>query len=458
MKIPKKGPNISQILQNLGKNPMKFIELINETGPVDDKNRYLHWDQFRFKPLPPKSDYTHEELWMGMKLARRKLQRETGFVDKNDSAFCFSLTDSILKDLHWLDQQMAGNLTAPSLDNRYSIILSNEDTKKKYILRSLIEESISSSQLEGATTTRSVAQEMLRKKRQPRDGSEQMIYNNYQAMEFIKNIRDEDLTESIVFEIHKIITKDTLANPESAGAFRTEKDQTVVEDTYGEVLHYPPKATDLPKRLQRLVAFANYDGEKVFIHPIIRAIILHFMIGYDHPFVDGNGRTARALFYWCLIRRGYWMGEYISISEYLKKAPVQYGLAYLHTENDDNDMTYFIIHQLDIVKQASEELIKYIGKKDEENKRFLSLFPILQKKLNNRQFELIKYALKNPQEIFTMKKHQAYHQIVYQTARTDLLEISGKFNLLEMKKNGKSFHFTVPIDMQSRIKKLTEVL
>jgi hypothetical protein len=75
------------------------------------------------------------------------------------------------------------------------------------------------------------------------------------------------------------------------------------------------------------------------VHPVLRAILLHFMIGYDHPFADGNGRTARALFYWSMARSGYWLMEYTSISHILRKAPARYMRAYLHTETDKNDTT-----------------------------------------------------------------------------------------------------------------------
>jgi Fic family protein len=51
-----------------------------------------------------------------------------------------------------------------------------------------------------------------------------------------------------------------------------------------------------------------------FIHPVVRAIILHFMIGCGHLFVDGNGRTARALFYWSVLHQKYRLMEFISIS------------------------------------------------------------------------------------------------------------------------------------------------
>lgn len=84
------------------------------------------------------------------------------------------------------------------------------------------------------------------------------------------------------------------------------------------------------------------------------------MIGYDHPFVEGNGRTARALFYWSLARSGYWLMEYISISRLLKQAPAQYGSAYMYSETDENDTTYFILHQISIIERAIDALYEYL--------------------------------------------------------------------------------------------------
>ena len=87
-------------------------------------------------------------------------------------------------------------------------------------------------------------------------------------------------------------------------------------------------------------------------HHHIRAIILHFWLAYGHPFVDGNGRTARALFYWAMLHEGYWLFEFISISNILRKAPAQYGLSFLYSETDDNDLTYFIVAQTKVIRRA----------------------------------------------------------------------------------------------------------
>jgi Fic family protein len=80
-------------------------------------------------------------------------------------------------------------------------------------------------------------------------------------------------------------------------------------------MQFPLANPDLPERMRALCAFANMrTGVDGFVHPIVRAIILHFMLAYDHPYVDGNGRTARALFYWSALKDGYWLIEYVSIS------------------------------------------------------------------------------------------------------------------------------------------------
>ena len=75
----------------------------------------------------------------------------------------------------------------------------------------------------------------------------------------------------------------------------------------------------------------------VFIHPIVKGIIIHFLIAFIHPFVDGNGRTASAIFYWYMLRKGYWLTEYLSISRIISRSKRQYEKAYLYTECDGNE-------------------------------------------------------------------------------------------------------------------------
>ena len=143
-----------------------------------------------------------------------------------------------------------------------------------------------------------------------------MIVNNYRALQFMRDGMPDELTPASVLELQRILTDGTLDNPDAAGRLQRPDDEriAVVDSTDGSVIHRPPPADQLPARLQALCDFANEgEGPDQFIHPVVRAILLHFWLAYDHPFEDGNGRTARALFYWYMKTRGYWLVEYLSI-------------------------------------------------------------------------------------------------------------------------------------------------
>lgn len=423
-----------------------------ELGPVDHKGRYLHWDKLRHMPVP--EGLTSEQWWCGIKLARQKLYQHLPLLDKNGKYFQYSTPDQVQRELHWLDRYAAGNIQADEA-------ITNPQTRNTYLIRSLIEEAINSSQLEGASTTRDVAKEMIRQDRLPRDKNERMILNNYHAMQFIREIQDEPLTPSIVFELHRIVTQETLDDASKAGRFRSNDEDIYVADNHTqELLHKPPDAEELPERLDLLCKFANEEDNAAernhFLHPVIRGIILHFMLAYDHPFCDGNGRAARALFYWAMAKHRYWLMEFISISRVIKQAQVQYGKAFLHTESDDNDLTYFLIHQLDVVHKAIEALHQFLDEKTKginEAEQLLASNNRLRGKLNFRQLALLRHALKHPRFAYVVEEHQRSHGVSYDVARKDLLRMADDLKLLIKTKQGKRYLFVVPPDLKERIGK-----
>jgi Fic family protein len=201
---------------------------------------------------------------------------------------------------------------------------------------------------------------------------EQMIFNNFQAMRRITEVRDEPLTPELVCEIHRIVTEGTLEDPAMAGRLQQEQtDRIAIYDAQNEVLHVPPPVDELPERLRALCEFANDSSEDAaYIPPVLRAMAVHFMLAYDHPFVDGNGRTARALFYWSMLNQGYWLTEFLSISRILKAAPSKYAWSFLYTEQDQGDLTYFFIYHLEVVQRAITELHEYLARKMREMREF----------------------------------------------------------------------------------------
>lgn len=448
MKIPESPLLTSDMLNSLikQKDNKKLIRIFSANiGPTDSKGRYLHWE--KLKHLAPPEGFTSDEYWFATKTARQKILKEVPLVDKLKHPFYFCVPDTLQKELHWLDQNAAGSIT---MDQP----ITNPHTRDTYLVSSLIEESISSSQLEGASTTRNVAKEMLRQGREPKDHSEKMIFNNYKAMGVIREFKNDNLTPSIILHLHKVLTNETLEDHAKAGKLREITDDIhVVDASESSVLHTPPSARELPERLNKICEFANSTEENEFIHPVIKAIILHFMIGYDHPFVDGNGRTARALFYWAMAKHGYWLMEFVSISSIIKQSPVKYGKAYLHTETDENDLTYFLIHQIDVIRKGITSLHEYLSRKATEIEKAEKLLDNSKAKgqLNHRQLSLLKHALKKPNAIYRIQEHQLSHAISYQTARTDLLKMSDELNLLRKRKYGNSFVFVSPPDLRERL-------
>lgn len=440
MKKPATPPDIEPIILNMSK-----AHNIKNLGINDNKNRYLHWDKLRF--IKPPEGLTSEEWWATLKLARRKMYKKINVSDAKAKPFVFLYSDEILKSLHWLDQNAFG-----MIGGKQTVV--NSEMNNTYLIRSLIEESITSSQLEGASTTWLVAKEMLRDKRKPTDKNEQMIYNNYLAMQFIKEFKHDELNIKMLLELHKILTQNTMDDEKHAGYLRTNSEIINVVNYKGDILHTPPAAETLPSRIENVLKFANESNSNPFIHPVIKAIILHFLIGYEHPFVDGNGRTARALFYWIMAKQNYCLIEYISISKIIKKAPVKYGKAYLYTETDENDLTYFIEYNLTIIQEAVKEFYDYMDKKINEIKYIESIFSAnntFRSKLNYRQLSLLKHAIKHPNFLYTINGHKNSHGIVYDTARLDLIHLSDKLGLLCKEKRGKEFIFRAPIDLLKKI-------
>lgn len=441
MKIPHAPPDIDAVLAN----PSTALTRLLSQGPLV-KGRYLHWDQLRHRPPP--ANLTPEAWWAGIKIARRALYTGLPLQDKRGQPVKFGMPDPVLRALHEIDSQATGSVAMPGA------LVSSED-RDRYLVSSLIEEAITSSQLEGAATTREVAKEMLRSGREPQDRNERMILNNFHAMQRIRELLDEPLSPELILSLHRIVTEDTLEDPGAEGRLRRPSEKiSVMDATHTTVLHEPPAARTLPARLKRLCDFANQTQDsEPFVHPVIRAILLHFMLAYDHPFVDGNGRTARALFYWSMARAGYWLMEYVSISRLIKQAPVQYGYAYLYTETDENDATYFILHQLDVIERAIAALYDYLARKSAEQQdaeKLLRHAPVLANALNHRQVAILSHALRHPGHDYTVESHRRSHQITPQTARTDLLRLV-ELNLLAQYKRGRAFVFAAPDDLRQRI-------
>ena len=439
-------PSTNSIVEGL--TPERTVNLLRslpEVPVASSGEEYRHWDKIRH--LAPPDGLTHEEWWWAIKVARRQNLRKLPLNDASGRPFQYSLPDQALRLLAFVDRHCAGEIAMPE------VVTANEQAKTHYLVNSLMEEAIRSSQLEGATTSRSAAKEMLRSGRTPKDRSELMILNNYRALEFMRQHAGSSLTPELVFALHRIVTEGTLDNPDVSGRLQGPNDQRVAvfDAQDGELTHRPPPAEQLPERLQSMCRFAN---EKVdagaFMHPVVRAILLHFWLAYDHPFEDGNGRTARALFYWSMKESGYWLTDYLSISRILRQAPSQYTRAYLETETDEGDTTYFILYQLGVIERAVKELTRYLERKVGEVREIERLVHG-SADFNHRQLALLSDAARRTDAQYTFRSHASTHNVSEETARTDLLELYER-GLLARRRAGRRHVFTPVQDLTEKLK------
>ncbi len=444
MKLPKTPPEFDLLLSKVHENK-RLSDVIRLADRLHAGAEYYHWDELRRHTVH--HGFSHEEWWCALKLKRKADCRELPLLDKEGRPFRYSIPETVQKLLHEIDFGAGAYIGMPDP-------IANPQTRDRYLISSLIQEAITSSQLEGAVTTREVAAELIRSGRKPQDKSERMILNNYLTMQEIIRIKDQPMTVQLLQEIHRLVTDQTLENVTAAGRFRRPDETVKVMDGEGQVYHEPPAAIELDERAKKMCDFANGTTPTFFVPPVIRAIILHFWLAYDHPFVDGNGRTARALFYWSMLHQGFWLFEFISISNILLKAPAQYAKAFLFTETDDNDMNYFILHEADVIRRAIEALHAYIESKQKETKTDETRLRVL-RQLTHRQQILISHALRHPGHEYTIASHQRSHGIVYATARADLLGLVGQ-NLLVQKKRGKMLVFVPLSDLSKRLESLSK--
>jgi Fic family protein len=420
--------------------------------------RYLHWDDLRHRPAP--IGLTSEQWWMAVKLSRSLQFHHLPLLDKDGRHFRYAVYRGLMELLHSIDRDAMGTIHAPAQ-------LTSTASRDRYLLSALAEEAITSSQLEGAATTSAVARDMLREQRAPSTHGERMIVNNYRAMEWMRTKSKEPLTPEMLLELHTILTHNTMEEADAVGRWRRDSDDIVVSDETGRLLHRPPPERELPDRIAALCRMANahipgdrsahdrgHHANHAFLHPVLRAILLHFQLAYDHPFVDGNGRTARALFYLSMARQGYWLAEYISLSAVLKRARARYLRSFLFVETDDRDVTYFFVDQLRAIRAAIDSLYAYLDRKAKEihdTDRALRRAWHTTLTLNERQLALLSRALRVPAATFTIESHRGSHGVSYQTARTDLLSLETD-GLLERRKRGREFLFVASTKLAERVR------
>jgi Fic family protein len=404
-------------------NRVREPEIKSVLEPIND--RYLYWSEIKYRNRP--ENMSAEELWALVMLSRQML----GIYTWPKYNVLVTVTNQMQRLCHEFDMNFGG-----AWGN--SAVIPDQD-REKYLVSSLMEEAISSSQMEGASTTRKVAKDMLKRNIPPKTRSEQMIYNNYTAIRFITEHKDEPMSESLLLQIHRLMTENTLDNPNEVGQFRKDDNVVVQNSLTGEIVHTPPSYAEIPEFIGRLNDFLNKEEEAAFIHPIIKALTAHFMIAYIHPFVDGNGRTARAVFYWYMLKKGYWLTEYLSISRIIYRTKNSYEKAFLYAENDRMDIGYFLSYNLRVLDLAFKELKDYIQRKITQKQKAVDFLKL--GFVNERQAAILAMVRDDPRIILSISDICAKFQVSQPTAKADIDKLVERGLLERVQVNGRQFNY-----------------
>lgn len=444
MTIKHSAPTAQQIQEKIHESSeSRLVDIL--LGPRVDDSSYFHWEQLLNREPP--AGLSHDEWWMSLKIQRLRVKRELPLTDSKGNQFWFAYNDEVLR----LSEEIARRTGGLSSSGTGQTNRANQ----RYLLQSLLEEAITSSQLEGASTSRKHAKRMIEAGLRPKTSSDKMIVNNFLAMREVKDHAERVLTPAWVLELHRILTDETLDDQDEVGRLQSVDDERVsVVDQRDRVTHEPPPAVLLPERLEAVCEFANGTVEEnPYLSPVIRAIVTHFMFGYDHYFADGNGRTARTAFYWAMLHNGYHLAEHVAISRVLRQAPAKYGMAYEYSEDDEGDITYFILHQLRTFKRALEDFESYVQDKLQQGREIRETLRDSSGLLSERQVALVEWLTR--EEIPSILAKEVAHRfsVTEQTARNDLKRL-GDLGLLQSSVGRRPAVWGVPRDLITRLEKL----
>ena len=196
----------------------------------------------------------------------------------------------------------------------------------------------------------------------------QEVLNYLNVLENIENLtKGSSIVEKDILSIHRMVTKDTLDNPDDCGAYRNR--YVVVANRFtGEVFFRPPQNEDVPILIKDLVAWITSDEAKE-LDPIIEAGIAHYEFVRIHPFVDGNGRTTRVLAALILYLRGFDTKQFFCLDDYYDSDRLSYYKALQGVNQETLDLTNWLEYFVEGINVSIEAVKERVVRLSSERLR-----------------------------------------------------------------------------------------
>lgn len=220
----------------------------------------------------------------------------------------------------------------------------------------------------------------------------QEVLNYIEALEKIPTLAKKgELRTADLLNIHRIITKNVMQNSVDSGVFRNRQvfvGKTIFDGSVfkKEVEYMPPKTDEVPGLVKEFVDWLNLD-KTWEINPVLLAGIVHYEIARIHPFIDGNGRTARLLATLILYLSGFDHRRIFALDDYYDRDRKSYYAALKTVQTGNGDITqwleYFTTGVASSVQEAKEAILK-LGTKGKRGARE-------QVSLTARQMQIVEY-------------------------------------------------------------------
>ncbi len=393
---------------------------------------WLKYTQSRYAPIED-IKYRLEKLgiskndWPSLKekiQSFRKMGAVPFFINTIGKKFWYFPSDSINKKIHEIES--SGNRLYDRIENQGTF-------KHEFLANAAVEEAITSAIHEGANSTRSKAKALIASGDKPKNKDEWMLINNYHAMKWIKDNSNLPVSTELILRIHEIVTKNTLEGDDVNFCGKLRDDAVYVTSHLG-IKHEGVKHDKLTEALNE--AIKSTTDHPRFLHSLLKGIILHYFIAFIHPFFDGNGRTARTLFYFKGMKNNLKFVELLSVSADLKRHGNKYEKSFELVKEHEFDMTYFIDFCLDSLSTALNQVEKKVNYLIDITKLIDSIG------INSNQVALLQRMVLNKYGEIAIEEYATNIGKSREIARKELKQLFAK-KILKEEKKGKKFVYLV---------------
>jgi len=262
----------------------------------------------------------------------------------------------------------------------------------------------------------------------------QEVLNYLKVLENLGRLVDgQEISEKNILNIHKMLTKDTLENPADCGVYRNRY-VVVGNRLTGEVIFRPPDNEDVPILMGNLVEWLN-SSEAKELDAVIEAGIAHYEFVRIHPFVDGNGRTARVLASLILFLRGFDIKQFFCLDDYYDSDRQAYYRALQSVDPKTLDLTrwleYFVEGVNVSINAVKERVIRLSTERLRKAKRG-------QIALTERQMQIVEFINQNGK--ITNKEVRGMFKISNRAALDEINKLL-RLGVLQPRGKGRSLHY-----------------